>query len=119
MAKPNNVAGFLGGLAADYKRAERRKSMTQEQTNRTLAVLVLSGFYRDGTYSVARLEGDAAETGITGRVNVNVGAGVGGKGGMELLRDRAGTFLMARDNVLNLLRHLGADAFERWLSSEP
>lgn len=51
-------------------------------------------------------------------MNVNVGAGVGGTGGMELLRDRAGTFLLYRDNVVNLLRHLGQDAFERWLAAE-
>lgn len=118
MSKTNNISGFFRSLPADYKKAKRKKPQTQEEKNRTLAALVLTGLYREGTYSVARLEGDAAETGITGRVNVNVGAGVGGRGGMELLRDRAVTFLFVRDNVLNLLRHLGADAFERWLEAE-
>lgn len=118
MAKTNSVAGFFGELPDDFKKAERRKPMTQQEKNRTLAGLILSGLYRDGTYSVARLEEQAARAGITGRVNVNVGAGVGGTGGMEFLRDRAGTFLLYRDNVVNLLRHLGQDAFERWLAAE-
>lgn len=117
MAKTNSVAGFFGELPDDFKKAERRKPMTQQEKNRTLAGLILSGLYRDGTYSVARLEEEAGLAGITGRVNVNVGAGVGGTGGMELLRDRAGTFLLCRDNVVNLLRHLGQDAFERWLAA--
>lgn len=118
MAKTNSVADFLGSLPDDYKKAERKKPMTQQEKNRTLAGLILSGLYRDGTYSVARLEEDADRIGITGRVNVNVGAGVGGTGGMELLRDRAGTFLLYRDNVVNLVRHLGKDAFEAWLAAE-
>lgn len=56
MAKTNSVAGFFGELPDDFKKAERRKPMTQQEKNRTLAGLILSGLYRDGTYSVARLE---------------------------------------------------------------
>ncbi|MFO0848326.1 MAG: hypothetical protein U0871_07190 [Gemmataceae bacterium] len=118
MAKTNTVAGFFGELPDDYKKAERKKPMTQQEKNRTLAGLILTGLFRDGTYSVSRLEEDAARIGITGRVNVNVGAGVGGKGGMELLRDRAGTFLLCWDNVRNLLRHLGQDPFGQWMEAE-
>ena len=117
MAKTtNDIGGFFGGLPKGFKMAEAKKSMPQQAKVRIVAGLTLSRLYRDGGVSVEQLEEDAAGS-VTGRLALTLGAGVGGKGGMRIIRNSAGV-LCCRDNALNLLQHLGREGFERWLSQE-
>jgi hypothetical protein len=118
MAKSTvDVGGFYGDLPRDYKKAEPKKSMSQEVKVRILAGLTLTRLFRDGGVTVDQLEQDAAGR-VTGRLSLTLGAGVGGKGGMRVLRGPGGAVLCCRDNVLNLLERLGRDGFEKWLAQE-
>jgi hypothetical protein len=112
-----SVGGFFGALPRDFKTAQPKKSMSQEVKVRILAGLTLTRLFRDGGVTVEQLEQDAAGR-VTGRLSLTLGAGVGGKGGMRVLRGPGGAVLCCRDNALNLLERLGRDGFEQWLVQE-
>ena len=76
------LGGFFGALPRDYKTAQPKKSMPQEEKVRFIAGLTLTRLFRDGGVTVEQLEQDAAGR-ATGRLSLTLGAGVGGKGGMR------------------------------------
>jgi hypothetical protein len=113
----SDVAALIGGLPRTFKRSEPKKNMPQSEKVRVVAGLLLTRLYRDGGASVEGLEQDAAGR-VTGRLALTLGAGVGGRGGMRIIRGPAGDVVLCSDNVLNLLEHLGREGLERWLAQE-
>ncbi len=98
-----------------FKRAETTKPMTQEEKVRKLAGLILLFLYRDGVCAMSTLLEAAKAAGLSGRIGLQLGVGVGGDGGMRLFRTADKGILCCADNVVNLVRCLGEAAFEAWL----
>lgn len=116
MAKPTNDLGdFLSGLPTFQVAPPKPKALTQEEKVRRLAGPILTRLFRDGTCRIEDLEADAREHGISGRLSVTLGAGVGGKGGMRAFCD-GGQVVPCKDNVLNCISRLGRERFARWLA---
>jgi hypothetical protein len=91
------------------------KSLPQEEKVRRVAGAILTRFYSDGVCRLEDLEADAAKLGVTGRLRVTVGAGIGGRGGLRCFCD-AGHVVLCKDNVLICIDRLGRERFARWLT---
>lgn len=110
------MSGLFSTLSArSFKKAETTKPMTQAEKVRKLAGLILIFLYRDGVCALDALLAAAREAGLSGRIGLQLGAGVGGEGGMRLFRKKDKGVLCCADNVVNLVTCLGEAAFEAWL----
>jgi len=91
-------------------------NMTQEMKCLTLAFLILLRLWRDNACSLADLERDAASSGLTGRISLQLGRGLGGKGGMRLWRnaDKDKSVTLCRENANILLTRLTPEDFQRF-----
>lgn len=116
MSEQSDLNQFCRNLPRDYKTAMHSRTMSQDEKVKIVAAALLTRLHRDGSCTIADLETDLAER-VTGRLGLTLGAGVGGRGGMRVLRDRAGNVIACRDNALNLLDRLGADGLHAWLTA--
>jgi hypothetical protein len=116
MAKQvNDLNAFFGSLPKFQVAPPSPKSMPQEEKARRVAGTILTRFYSDGVCRLEDLEADAAKLGVTGRIRVTVGAGIGGRGGLRCFCD-AGHVVLCKDNVLICIDRLGREWFARWLA---
>jgi len=115
--KEFKIGGITMSVPQQFKKQKKRKQMSQQEKVELLAGVVLTRLFSNGTCTIEEL-GELTAGKITGRLNVTLGAGVGGQGGMNLLRSNDGRIMLCRDNVLNLLHLLGPDAFGKWAESE-
>ncbi|MHB8864399.1 MAG: hypothetical protein ACYC6N_18505 [Pirellulaceae bacterium] len=91
--------------------------MTQEEKIFALILFILLRLFRNGCCSEADVEADAVAAGMKGRTELQLSCGLGGKGGLLLLRDKKNV-LLCRDNILNCITRLGAARFDAWLAKE-
>jgi hypothetical protein len=102
----------------------RGKSPTRRQPvkNGELSLLGLTRLHRDGCCPFEALEADAESAGLTGRISLQLGEGVGGKDGMHLFRGSAREVAACRENVWAMVgwitKGLGAARFAAWLSEQ-
>lgn len=116
MAKPvNDLSSFFSNLPKFQVAPPSPKAMSQEEKSRRVAGAILKRFHRDGVCLLEDLEADAPTLGVTGRLRVTVGAGIGGKGGLRCFCD-AGQVVLCKDNVLICIDRLGRERFAKWLT---
>src|SRR5262245_7954741 len=98
MAKnQTDIGTFFGGLPKFRLAPPNPKSLPQAEKARRLGAAILKRLYEDGTCLIDDLEADAPTLGISGRVRVTLGAGVGGKGGLQVFCD-GGHVVLIKDN---------------------
>jgi hypothetical protein len=112
------IGGKTLTVPQHFKTAIKRKAMPQREKVALLATVIMTCLYRNGNCTIDDLEMQVADR-ISGRLNVTIGKGVGGKGGMNLLRGSDGSITLCRDNVTNLLHILGDDGRNKWAESIP
>jgi hypothetical protein len=110
-----SISSYFAGLPTECKTAE--PPLPRAVKVRIIARAALNRLYRHGSCSIKELEADAAGR-ISGRLALILGAGASGRGGMRVIRDRGGHLVLCRDNVFNLLRHLGEWGFKQRLADE-
>jgi hypothetical protein len=116
MAKQvNDLNAFFGSLPKFQVAPPSPKAMPQEEKAKRVAGAILTRFYRDGVCMLEDLEADAPKLGVTGRLRVTVGAGIGGRGGLRCFCD-AGQVVLCKDNVLICIDRLGRERFAKWLA---
>ncbi len=118
---------------SSLKKAPRRRAMTQAEKNRKLAELMIVEFAQRHSCSIDVLEGLAQQAGLSGRIELQLGAGVGGRGGMELFRtsthvianrNNLGRLVMdfvGKDRAIELLEqaNISVNEFIEWVHSLP
>ena len=102
-------------LGEEFTVSQGATVVSQAEKIRRLAPLILERLYRNGTCPLADLEADALAIGLSGRVSLQLGKGVGGKGGLNLWRDDQKGVLCCRDNVVNCSRRFTSDSFNSFL----
>lgn len=116
MAKPaNDLNSFFSNLPKFQVAPPSPKAMPQEEKTRRVAGAILTRLYHDGMCRLEDLEADATKLGVTGRIRVTVGAGIGGRGGLRCFCD-AGQVVLCKDNMLICIDRLGRERFAKWLA---
>jgi hypothetical protein len=89
----------------------------QEEKVIELAELIVTQLRRHGQGSVCQLDKEAVAKGLTGRTVLQVGSGVGGRGGLNLFRNRD-VILGVADNVKNCITKMGGARAKAWMAKE-
>ena len=113
--KTDALDDFLGGLPDLRVAPPKPRPLPQEEKVRRLAGAVLARLHRDGACRVGDLEADAPRLGVTGRLDLTLGGGVAGKGGMNLFLD-GGQVVPCQNNAKVCIDRLGRERLSEWLA---
>jgi len=111
----SEVSSYVAGLG-QFRVAPRKQARSQEEKVAVLCGLVLEALFRAGACPIDGLEAAVIERGFTGRVRVTLGAGIGGRGGLNAFCAGA-QVVLCKDNVLNCVTRLGPERFQQWLQA--
>ena len=113
--KTDGLDDFLGGLPDLRVAPAKPTPLSQEEKVRRLAGPILTRLYRDGVCRIDDLDAEAPRLGISGRLALTLGKGVGGKGGMKLFLD-GGQVVPCQNNAKVCIDRLGRERLAAWLA---
>lgn len=102
----------------EFKFGERQRTMPQAEKVVVLDKIALSECYHKGKCEMPEFVAAAKAAGLSGRITVQLGAGLGGEHGMNVIRDKTGGYRCCRANVGNSIKRLGKQRFAEWLAEE-